>query len=89
MFPLGEMGMGCAMEEMELAVADMTLGSLHTVEGDATSAMMLKGWGLLLGTVLLGKWCLGKAGKAAAAGLLPALEGSSCNVVMIIARSWD
>ena len=35
-----EMGMGCAMDEMVLAVADMTLGSLQTVLGEATSAMM-------------------------------------------------
>ena len=35
-----EMGMGWAMEEMVLAVADMTLGSLHTVLGDATNAIM-------------------------------------------------
>ena len=44
--PLGEMGMGWAMEEMVLAVADMTFGSLQTVEGEATRAMMLKGWGV-------------------------------------------
>ena len=35
-----EMGMGWEMEDMVLAVADMTLGSLQTVLGDATKAMM-------------------------------------------------
>ena len=74
--PLGEMGMGCAMDEMVLAVADMTLGSLHTVEGEATSAMMLRGW---WGWELGGAACLPPAPAAPA----PAGFVSSFSVVMV------
>ena len=35
-----EIGMGCEIEEIVLAVADITFGSLQTVLGEATRAIL-------------------------------------------------